>query len=184
MPLDSTDWAEIEVDEVTTLLIRARGFIERGWCRYFYAKGRFGIPVSPTCRWAVSWCAVGAIRAAASNATTREVHEACARLAGAMGLIDIIVFNDRQKSVEEVLAAFDRAITAPAPRQTVRYGGAGFTEQSEIDLNQFLGMWPSLETSRRREICRSHTMPKLRPSRLKKPTLYSIIGRYGGAGAA
>jgi hypothetical protein len=33
-----------------------------------------------------------------------------------MGLIDIIVFNERQKSVEKVLAAFDRAIAASAPR--------------------------------------------------------------------
>jgi hypothetical protein len=75
-----------------------------------------GRTISPTSRWAVSWCAVGAIRAATSNATTREVHEACARLRSAMGLIDIIVFNERQKSVEKVLAAFDRAIAASAPR--------------------------------------------------------------------
>jgi hypothetical protein len=40
---------------------------------------------------------VGAIGAATSNATTREIHEACARLRSAMGLIDIIVFNERQK---------------------------------------------------------------------------------------
>jgi hypothetical protein len=42
-----------------------------------------------------------------------------------MGRIDIIVFNDRQKSVEEVFAAFDRAIAAPPARQTGRYDGAG-----------------------------------------------------------
>jgi hypothetical protein len=40
---------------------------------------------------------VGAIGAATSNATTAEIHEACARLRSAMGLIDIIVFNERQK---------------------------------------------------------------------------------------
>jgi hypothetical protein len=125
MPLDSTNWAEIEVDEPTALLIRAREFIERGWCQYFYARSRLGIPVSPTFRWAASWCALGAIRAATSNATPPEVHEACDRLRSAMGLVDIIVFNDRQKNVEPVLAAFDRAIAAPAPRQTGRYGGAG-----------------------------------------------------------
>jgi hypothetical protein len=38
MPLDSTNWAEIEIDEPTALLIRAREFIERGWCRYFLRK--------------------------------------------------------------------------------------------------------------------------------------------------
>jgi hypothetical protein len=126
MPLDSTDWAEIEVDEPTALLIRARGFIERGWCRKSYARSRLGIPVSTTCQWAVSWCAVGAIKAATSTATNREVQKAYARLRGAMGLIDIIDFNDRQRSVEPVLAAFDRAIAAaPAPRHAGRYRGAG-----------------------------------------------------------
>jgi hypothetical protein len=69
---------------------------------------------------------VGAIKAATSTATDREVQEAYARLRDAMGLIDIIDFNDRQKSVEPVLAAFDRAIAAaPAPRYAGRYGGAG-----------------------------------------------------------
>jgi hypothetical protein len=43
-----------------------------------------------------------------------------------MGLIDIIVFNDRQKSVEEVLAAFDRAITAcPSSDSPLRWRRSG-----------------------------------------------------------
>ena len=118
MPLDSTDWAEIKVDEPTAILIRARDFIERGWCRYFYVKDRLGIPVPATCRWAVSWCAVGAIQAATSSAAHREAHEACTRLRNVMGDVDIIVFNDRQKSVESVLAAFDRAIAATSAGQS------------------------------------------------------------------
>jgi hypothetical protein len=117
MPLDSTNWAEIEVDEATAILIRAREFIGRGWCRYFHAKNRLGIPVPAMCRWAASWCAVGAIQAATSYGTTPEVQEAYARLRNVMGSADITVFNDRQKSVESVLAAFDRAIAAASSGQ-------------------------------------------------------------------
>ena len=36
--------------------------------------------------------------------------EACARLRSAMGLVDIVVFNDSQTTAEPILAAFDRAI--------------------------------------------------------------------------
>jgi hypothetical protein len=33
MPPDTTNWPVVEVDETTALLIRARGYIERGRCR-------------------------------------------------------------------------------------------------------------------------------------------------------
>jgi hypothetical protein len=74
MPLDSTNWAEVDVDGASAL-----------------------------------------IRAATLDATPREVREACARLRSAIGLVDIAAFNDRQKTVEPILAAFDRAIATAAP---------------------------------------------------------------------
>jgi hypothetical protein len=40
MPLDDTNWSPPTeaIDETTALLVRARGFIERGWCRHALAR--------------------------------------------------------------------------------------------------------------------------------------------------
>jgi hypothetical protein len=111
MPLDDTNWPTIEVDETTALLIRARGFIERGWCRHADAKDRFGWSIEPTSDRAVEWCAYGALRAAGWSNGDRD-HPALHRLQAAINSRRIAAFNNRQETVEPILAAFDRAITA------------------------------------------------------------------------
>jgi hypothetical protein len=118
MPLDDTNWSpDTQIDEATALLIRARGFLERGWCRWAQAKDAGGNYTEPTSERAVAWCAYGALLAAG-------LHErgygndgygndpAVKRLQAATGNWSIGGFNNRQETVEPVLAAFDRAIAA------------------------------------------------------------------------
>jgi hypothetical protein len=144
MPLDDTNWStQTEVDSTTALLIRARGFIERGWCRGEGAKAANGCVVDPTSAEAVAWCSVGALVAAGMPVTAACVHiwqqpvmrrlgEATAayvhiwqqpamrRLGEAMWCASSIVsrFNDNQETVEPILAAFDRAIAAGTGHDT------------------------------------------------------------------
>ena len=142
MPLDSADWQEChpnlnparggfshptgEVsaawprtadepghpDETTALLIRARGFLERGWCKGTMAQTALGEHVEPRSSAAVRWCSWGALLAAGMASPD---YQAVARLDGVTsGTGGIVLFNDAQKTVEPVLAAFDRAIAAGA----------------------------------------------------------------------
>jgi hypothetical protein len=113
MRLNQTNWREPEtqIDEATALLIRARALVARGWCQETNARNFLGFRVSPYSRWATSWCPSGAIRAARAGASGLDVDHAVRRLTAEMGAL-IPVFTDRQKTVEPVLAAFDRAIAA------------------------------------------------------------------------
>jgi hypothetical protein len=92
MPFDGT-----QLDETTKLLIAARERIERGWCQ---KKMRLGGEV----------CMVGAMADARAN------EEAWRRMARATGIANLAVladWNDRpERTKEEVLAAFDRAIAS------------------------------------------------------------------------
>ena len=101
-------------DATAELLIRARGFLERGWCRNAFARGPLGWPVFPKSKLANRWCASGALLAAGlpdnEYRTEYWTHPAVYRLREAMDWEDISRFNDRQAMVEPVLAAFDRAI--------------------------------------------------------------------------
>lgn len=123
-------------DETTALLIRARGFLERGWCQGAAARNAEGESVSALSEDAVAWCAVGAMEVAGLptirgtlyddiNDTRRgkiksgspvvipdKQHPAFRRLRTAIGGSHIAVFSDAQETVEPVLAAFDRAIKA------------------------------------------------------------------------
>jgi hypothetical protein len=112
MPLDDTNWGapDIQVDETTAMLIRARGFLERGWCRGVHARDVAGDRVQPTSEKAVAWCMIGALMAAGWE-THHTGHPAYQRLAAATN-DEGAEFNDRQKTVEPILAAFDRAIGA------------------------------------------------------------------------
>jgi hypothetical protein len=112
MPLDAIGWLTSTTidDEATALLIRARALIERGWCRRVFARNLLGFQVSSYSRWATSWCASGALDAAALVASDMDRRRARCRLLNAIGGETIGDFNDRQKNVEPVLAAFDRAI--------------------------------------------------------------------------
>jgi hypothetical protein len=97
-------------DETTELLIRARGFIECGWCTNAQARDAEGTPVPPRSDSAVSWCTYGApVAAGMPNGTI--THPAFVRLDSSIeGAERIAFFNNTQKTVEPVLAAFDRAI--------------------------------------------------------------------------
>jgi hypothetical protein len=111
----------IETDDATNMLIRARGFIERGWCRYMLAMDPAGHPIDPTTTNAVAWCANGALVAAGLSDCRNYAfyldHPAVRRLEAEIGSENsgggnIANFNNAQETVEPVLAAFDRAIAA------------------------------------------------------------------------
>jgi len=97
---------ETQVDETTALLIRARGFIERGWCRCQQAVDANGSSTSPTSEDAVAWCASGALIAAGAS----SVFDPAVQLLHAAIGKTIWIFNDDQETVEPILVAFDRAI--------------------------------------------------------------------------
>jgi hypothetical protein len=114
MPLDDTNWSPAppaKADEATALLTQARNFLERGWCRNWLAVDTTGIGVDPTAKKAVAWCAWGALTVAGLPRRQNEVWEnAIDRLKAAINYEDIANFNNRQETVEPVLAAFDKAI--------------------------------------------------------------------------
>jgi hypothetical protein len=117
MPLDEMNWPApsttetVVIDGPTTFLIRARALLASGWCRHAQARNFLGFQVSPYSRWATCWCASGAFRAAATGVSDADRRRAQARLIVAIGGETLWEFNDRQETVEPVLAAFDRAIT-------------------------------------------------------------------------
>jgi hypothetical protein len=101
--------------EGTELLIRARSLLERGWCRGAAAVDVNGVEVHPASKQAVAWCALGALDAAGIPYLHHRVHgphPAYKRLQDVIGPVRLLDFNARQESVEPVLAAFERAITA------------------------------------------------------------------------
>jgi hypothetical protein len=109
--IQKTSQADPEVDETTALLIRARAFIERGWCRET-AQDANGDLVQARSERAVRWCAVGALMAAGVDNHGFWDHPATLRLIAAIGGAKIPDFNDAQATAGPVLAAFDRAIVA------------------------------------------------------------------------
>jgi hypothetical protein len=114
MPLDQTTWPPTEtteIDPTTDLLIRARGFIERGWCRDALALDAEGKRVRPRSDRAVAWCAHGALIAAGMALLDLD-NPAVHRLTGGRDGYFLVKFNNTQKSVVPILAAFDRAIVA------------------------------------------------------------------------
>src|SRR3984957_20543681 len=126
MPLDATNWSttpETEIDETTALLFRARGFLERGWCHDALACNFLRLQVSPYSRWAVAWCANGALEVARLTASDLVWRRAITRLVAAIGGESIWQFNDRQDTIEPVLAGFDRAIAASRPEHAPSNAG-------------------------------------------------------------
>jgi hypothetical protein len=102
----------IQADETAALLIRARGFLERGWCRGVCARNEQGWAVKPSSDHAVAWCAYGALAAAGMSPNGPHYYPAVRQLMIAAGCHSLPYFNDAQETVEPVLAAFDRAIAA------------------------------------------------------------------------
>jgi hypothetical protein len=111
--------ARSDGDPATELLIRARAFIERGWCQHVGARDVAGSFVSATDQRAVAWCMYGALMAAGmpfNEADPRPYeHPAAQHLRAAIDDEDICVFNNAQETIEPVLAAFDRAIRSASP---------------------------------------------------------------------
>jgi hypothetical protein len=114
MPLDQTNWPfpTTETDEATALLVRARGLLERGWCRGTSARNFLGFTVNSYSSRAVAWCASGALRVAGMMASDLTRRRARIRLVAAIDGEYLPDFNDRQETVGPVLAAFDLAISA------------------------------------------------------------------------
>lgn len=85
-------------------LERARARVAKGWCQGWYAKGKSGKDVSILSKYAVQWCAIGAFK-------THMPAGAESALKQAIDTYHVIAWNDaKQRTQEEVLAAFDRAI--------------------------------------------------------------------------
>jgi hypothetical protein len=107
MPLDDK-----VADPATELLIRARSFIERGWCRDMAAVDSNGVEVHSSSPRAIAWCLIGALDAAGIPYLYHQhgPHPAYRRLMDVIGDERPLDFNARQESVEPILAVFDRAI--------------------------------------------------------------------------
>jgi hypothetical protein len=111
MPLDGTNWrTETTDDKATALLIRARGLLERGWCRGTLARNFLGFTVPAYSTSATRWCASGALTVAAMTDSDLVRRHARNRLVAVIGGGLLGHFNDSQETVEPILAAFDKAI--------------------------------------------------------------------------
>ncbi|WZO97276.1 hypothetical protein EP7_004300 [Isosphaeraceae bacterium EP7] len=96
----------------TNALNEARKLVEKGWCKGTSARNAAGEPTGTTDVDAVAWCpygAMGAIPGASFIRTTDRYRKSIGRLA-------ISKWNDEpERTKEEVLAAFDRAIESVEP---------------------------------------------------------------------
>lgn len=101
---------------VADKLREARALIERGWCQKDYARGKSGRTVSPKGRAARCYCAMGAIGHANHSwpcALLPGVRELVCAVTGFADAdeVTILNWNDApERTQDEVLAAFDRAI--------------------------------------------------------------------------
>lgn len=97
-------------------LERARALVAKGWVQDKEAADAKGLDVDALSELACSWCALGALAAAANGhgfETYKAAREALARAAGEQPTNDMIArWNDSAGSVDVVLAAFDKAIAA------------------------------------------------------------------------
>jgi hypothetical protein len=131
MPLDQTNWPHTTpLDETTLLLVRARNFIQRGWCRDAIARDADGHQlVDARSAEAVAWCSIGALEATGVECFDPSFIPAIRRLEVAMRTECIARFNDHQMTVDPVLAAFDRAIAAGDPLSP----GSGWTMPGKVN---------------------------------------------------
>jgi hypothetical protein len=110
---------------VRDTLIKARGWIARGWCQRTSARAADGSQVMAADALATQWCAVGACaRASFDDIPTERIHlfdNALATLRDVIAARDsnysrsepVAVFNDAHgRTQAEVLAVFDAAIEA------------------------------------------------------------------------
>jgi hypothetical protein len=101
------------VDSTIAVLVRARALIaeERNWCKLTFARGWGHIPVPPRSRFARRFCAIGAVKRAASELLLPTQN---ARIAlEAQTRREVERWNDdRLRTHAEVIAVFDSAIAA------------------------------------------------------------------------
>ena len=92
------------------ILIKARGFIERGWTQRASARAAEGYPVRSKSPNACEWCASGAIRVVLPNSRNiKEFWDYFSQLVKPH--LSLIEFNDDPKTTkEDVLAVFDEGI--------------------------------------------------------------------------
>lgn len=119
MPFDIS-----ELDADAALLVRAKGFLQKGWCRNAQGRRADGRYVDPESSEAVSWCAYGAlVRAGMKNGAYPKDAAALRHLMTAIGYEDVGpgVWNNSQKSVEPILKKFDEAISIAVNAHTMDY---------------------------------------------------------------
>lgn len=96
----------------------AKGFIERGYTKQYFARNGNDAPVDSKDPNAVCWCAAGAVRRAVPKGVQSELMEYDAlyqlRLSLPEGASnDLVEYNDRPTTTkEDILALFDRAIAS------------------------------------------------------------------------
>jgi hypothetical protein len=94
------------------VLKKAKEKIEQGWCQHVIAKDREGTKVPADSPEAIQWCSVGAIASIYAKQdvfiTFTPEYNLILKVLKTESLAE---WNDRPKrTIEEVLAAFDKAI--------------------------------------------------------------------------
>lgn len=96
-----------EKQKIRSVLVKARKLISKPerWCKFSLAYDASGNTIYPTCRGAVKWCSIGAIRKVSKSYAVPE----CNFIARLWRCSSIAVFNDSHTH-RQVLAKFDSAI--------------------------------------------------------------------------
>lgn len=98
------------------ILVQARGYIEKGWCKGYEATTSSGIPVSPVHPGAAHWDIYGSLKAALGveyltvDMRYGEPAAQAERLLREVVSDDFLASWQDARTKEEVLAAFDKAI--------------------------------------------------------------------------
>lgn len=97
------------------ILREARGYVEQGWTQGEDARDEAGDPTPPEGSRAVCWCMSGACIRADPGSMGTAVNTP---IRDAIGEYWYVKWNDApERTKEEVLAAFDRAIAAEEAKQ-------------------------------------------------------------------
>lgn len=100
------------MSETADILRKAKPLIEKGWCRFALARNRRGDRCMPYSDDAVRFCPVGAVeRVVGRFFRQTKAIEAVEALDKASRSSDIVMTNNYGRKTD-VLAAFDRAISA------------------------------------------------------------------------
>lgn len=97
------------------ILIGARENLKLGWTKGCFARSAKGAPVETYSSEATCWCLIGAVRVSAyrlyqSGKTRIPASKALTVLQSIVPGGHVASFNDKQTSVDDVLALIDQAI--------------------------------------------------------------------------